>query len=393
MGLREYILISILLALLALRVGAGVDPQDGSEADFRAAASQAAESLVLVEARTGTVFGGRTWRNTGFLLGGDAEGGYVATSLLAVTGAPTIRVHTPDGRSAEAEVWAFDQASGLAVLRTGLRSGMGLPSRPEAPEPGEWVVAATAHPTDTGGVIVALHPGLLSSTQGEVRLCGWRWDGLLVAGLTVPTGGAAAPVLDREGKLVGVLVGSHEAEGTGGCCYALPVAKFQNIVSRLRERDGRRLGWLGVAVSREHGREGLRVRGVLGGSPAYAAGIRPGDTLLAVDGEPIGDEGLFESRIGHAEAGTEVELQVLRGEELKSLRVKLGARPFLIARAPLARADTGERREAAVRDAMQRELIRDLRRDNQELRKRVRKLEQRVRALEQEGRTPAGPEL
>lgn len=71
--------------------------------------------------------------------------------------------------------------------------------------------------------------------------------------------------------------------------------------------DSRR-GMLGIAVSAED--HGLRVNAVTPGGPAERAGLKTGDTITAVDGQPVG--ATSESALWMAEAGKPVRLGIRR---------------------------------------------------------------------------------
>jgi C-terminal processing protease CtpA/Prc len=80
----------------------------------------------------------------------------------------------------------------------------------------------------------------------------------------------------------------------------------------------------GLGLSR--GRDGaLRVEGVIPGSPAERAGLRPGDELIAIDGRPAAECGpLYRLReTFRRDAGTEVRLSVRREDEAREARITL----------------------------------------------------------------------
>ena len=70
---------------------------------------------------------------------------------------------------------------------------------------------------------------------------------------------------------------------------------------------------------------GVRVVSVANHSPAAAAGVRVGDVVLAVDGREIDDPGALDALIERAGAGSEVVLDVLRGDAVTEVRVVIAA--------------------------------------------------------------------
>ena len=85
------------------------------------------------------------------------------------------------------------------------------------------------------------------------------------------------------------------------------------------EFDMSGLGWRMDAA----GPDGLRIEVVRSGSPAEEAGVRAGDRLVAIDGQPVGQIGLEGVRALLREDGRERVLAILRGDELRDVRVKL----------------------------------------------------------------------
>jgi thiol-disulfide isomerase/thioredoxin len=98
-------------------------------------------------------------------------------------------------------------------------------------------------------------------------------------------------------------------------------------------------GWLGVAL--EDGPSGAVVVEVVPGSPAQAAGLRPGDVFVTVAGVATADVESVAAQIGAAAAGTRIALAVRRGEAVLELQATLAEPPSVDEDEP-ARA-SGER--------------------------------------------------
>ncbi len=362
--------------------------------DFRAAVHASRASVVIVEGVLPCpVKGGKDIQvaNTGFFASAD---GHVLTSLFAVCCCRRLLVRTYDGRQAEATVLALDQPSGLALLTTDLKQTKPLEFSPQPPERGQWVLAASGVKSPEGRPSIELQPGLLLSCEASLKLSGFRWEGLLATEMPLKPGAAAGPMLDLNGRLVGVVLGVRAyADGTTRC-YALSAQALEPILDRLMQGKGRRLGWLGMAVMQSGEKEGLTVLGVLDGSPSHKAGVRPGDVLLEIDGATISHPGVFESKVARITPGSEVAVVVLRGRDVKALRLEVGARPLLITRWPFRAtpgADVQPRKVFAIPDAddnLHYRRIEDLREQNQRLLQRISELEERIKHLEEAAGAP-----
>lgn len=269
-----------------------------------------------------------TFSNTGFFVTTD---GQVLTSLLGVAGCSQIEVFCVDGRTAGARVKAFDQPSGLALLETDLPDtavfgpGTGAPA-----EGGEVLVASAA--AAGAGLQPVLAPGSVVDGQASLRMHGLEWRELLVATCEARPGSAAAPVLDEEGHLVGIVLGSVASPpGPQAGSYVLPIAQAAPIVERLQRGESRRLGWLGAIVGAPaEGGRGVRVLETLNGAPAALAGLRRGDVLLEADGRQIDTPEVLAESVTRAGPGQAVRLLVQRGEGTQTVALTVGPRPLLI---------------------------------------------------------------
>jgi serine protease Do len=163
---------------------------------------------------------------------------------------------------------------------------------------GDWVVSLgtsyNAQPTQSLGNVAQRHrePG--------------QW--LLQLTNTVYPGNSGAAALNIRGELTGLVqgeLGSPDLTGTasdgerrpGGASFAMPIETLRPVVASLK-REGRvRHGYLGVttlAASLESDHEGgpstpigAAVQGIIGGGPADRLGLRPGDLIVAYDGERV----------------------------------------------------------------------------------------------------------
>jgi S1-C subfamily serine protease len=87
-------------------------------------------------------------------------------------------------------------------------------------------------------------------------------------------------------------------------------------------------GFLGIKYHFEKGV--AHVEGIIAGTPAEAIGLRPGDLVLAVDGNTIDSEGELTDVIYNARPGTTPTILVKRGEELMTKMPTLAARPAIL---------------------------------------------------------------
>jgi serine protease Do len=379
MGRRLARGLAVSVALLAV-VAAGVRAQDPA-----AVLEIAAPALVCV--RSALPPSPEPFRveqthfsNVGFFV---SDQGDVLTSLLGLAGCTEIRILCPDGRQSEATVAAVDQPSGLALLRTSLKDTHAFASAPAVPAPGGWALMASVRARPDAAAAV-LSPALVARKDVSVRIHGVAWEGLSGLSVSVWPGCAGAPMLDLDGKIVGVVLGVSYAPAEparGPEVLMLPVDQLDTILGRLKRGESRRLGWLGITLTSDPEKpEGARVNAVLEDSPASKAGLKAGDVILQVDNHVVEGAAVVARYVVEAGPDKTVEMKVLRGNEILPISVELEARPLLISAGPrdlqadrlrswpsLGGLPVGGPPELS-----------DLVRENQRLRQRIRELERQL---------------
>jgi len=255
------------------------------------------------------------------------ERGIVLTIGYLITEADQVWITGSDGRAVPGTVVGYDQETGF-----GLVQALGRLDLPELAI-GDLSGCAPGAP-----LVVAGQGGLARALRAKVvaieEFAGY-WEYLLERALfTAPAypnwSGAAA--LDRDGRLVGI--GSLHVERSGSSGRAQEVNMFVpcELLEPIRN-DLLTLGrpahpprpWLGVFTVDHEGK--LVVAGLAGRGPAHAAGIRTGDTIVAIDGDPTSTLPAFYRRLwAIGPAGSDVTLTILRDERQRDVTVATGDR-------------------------------------------------------------------
>lgn len=148
------------------------------------------------------------------------------------------------------------------------------------------------------------------------------------ANLPVSPGQIGGPVLDSQGKVMGVMVLSVEE---GKSCYAIPANSAQKIISHLKEFGEARHSWAGVGVIEgypdDKGRKPIVVSRLYTGTPAAISGLRQGDRLLKINGKDIEKPTDLMDVSFFAEVGESLDVMIEREGKILTCEVATTIRP------------------------------------------------------------------
>ncbi|MEQ8354304.1 MAG: trypsin-like peptidase domain-containing protein [Kiloniellaceae bacterium] len=252
-----------------------------------------------------------------------AGGGYLATALHVVDQALEITVRLPDGRHVAAELVGRDGASDLALLKI----EADLPPLRFAPAPALGSpVCAVGNQFGLGlsvscGVVSALHRAGTGFNTVE---------DFVQTDAAVNPGASGGALVDGQGRLVGLLsaIFTMESDANIGVNFAASAELVRRVMEDLRAYGQVRRGKAGLGLDDLEPQErsrwaGVRVRGVLPGGAAEAAGVRAGDLLTAVDGRRVGKVAEAIAAIQLKRPGETVRLSLLRGAAPRDLELIL----------------------------------------------------------------------
>jgi serine peptidase DegS len=280
--------------------------------------------LLAVDAETQQRLGGR---NLFHLRRSDASGvlmsedGFILTNHHVISQAQNIRAVLWDGREAPVQVVGSDPATDLAVLKVNLT---GLPSAPLAEDPEVQVGDVVLAIGNALGLSHTVTMGIVSAT-GRNDLKSSLYEDFIQTDAAINSGNSGGALINAQGELIGINSRNLESiEGVQNIGFAIPISLALNVMNQIIDYGSVRRGWLGASFSdirptaRSDGskiRRGIGVRNISKGGPAWDAGIRRGDIILALDGEPVIDASQFDLAISQREPGSQVELDVERRTE------------------------------------------------------------------------------
>lgn len=264
-------------------------------------------------------------RTTGIVIGAD---GWILVSAFALNFDPTtILVTVPGGATCHATRKGEDTSRGIAIVKI---ESEGLPVaefvHPKDVTVGQWAFAlgrtfASEEPT--------VHIGIVSAVRRQFGRA------LQIDAYTSPANYGGA-VIDIDGRVLGIAVPLSPAGRNAGVewydsgiGFAATIADIPELVARMQQGEVLHRGWLGVLLDNGHLGPGARLSGTPRGGVAEQAGLRKGDVILRIDGQPVMNGPHLQMLVGSRMGGDAVGLEVQRkdGSEPVSLTVILADVP------------------------------------------------------------------
>ncbi len=259
---------------------------------------------------------------SGFIV---SSSGIIVTNNHVVGNAQRIIVTLDNGRRLAARVIGADQLTDLAIIK--IDAGRPLPQITWGDsghmQVGDWILAA-GNPFDLGTSFTA---GIISARGREIG--DGPFDHFLQLDAPINPGNSGGPSFDMKGHVIGVNTAIvSPSGGSVGIGFAIPSNMARRIVDALIAHGSIPRGWLGVSVSDlPSGEPGVRLTRVDSSGPAGAAGLQPGDIVLAINHLPVNDASALIRAIASVPPGSAEHLRMDRDGRLFDLSVTVGRRP------------------------------------------------------------------
>lgn len=302
--------------------------------DWQAVSSAVAPTVVAIGVTTNQGQG----QGSGVVM--DASG-YVLTNNHVVEGAKndTVTVTLNDGSLHQAKIVGLDAATDLAVIKL-IDPPADLVAAPFADsnevEVGQAVMAM-GNPlglsqTATTGIVSAIDRPVSTARTGDGTLV---VTNAIQIDAAVNPGNSGGPLFNANGEVIGItssIATTSRQSGTAGSIglgFAIPANLAQQIGSQLKDNGSAQHAFLGVAMTdgtaTANGKTqtGAVVQEVTADSPAAAAGIEKGDVIVSIAGKNVTGSEFLTGAVREKSAGDTVTVGVVRGSELKEIKVTL----------------------------------------------------------------------
>jgi serine protease DegS len=260
--------------------------------------------------------------------------GTIVTNQHVIAGADSIRVQLADGRIADATIVGQDPDTDIAILDLEIGELPIMPmGRSDTLRVGD-IVLAIGNPYGIGQTVTQ---GIVSATgRGQLGLA--TFENFIQTDAAINLGNSGGALIDAHGDLVGIntAVLNRNYGGPEGIGFAIPVNLVRGVMEQILLNGHVVRGWLGFVPqdltdeqSAQVGtaRGGVTVVNILVKSPAYEAGMRPGDVITALGGEPVHSAQDLVARVSALKPGAGVEVEGRHAGQNYKIKLTVLERP------------------------------------------------------------------
>ncbi|HVB57082.1 MAG TPA: DegQ family serine endoprotease [Candidatus Acidoferrales bacterium] len=261
--------------------------------------------------------------------------GTILTNNHVIDGASDIKVVLSDNREFEAKLVGTDPKTDIAVIKiaaTGLPTlAFGDSSKLQV---GDAVLAIGEpfglHGTATMGIVSATGRGSLGIES---------YEDFIQTDASINPGNSGGALIDLHGSLVGINTAILSGNGGGnqGIGFAIPINMARNVMNQIVEHGKVVRGYLGVYIqdvtpelAKQFGLKqggGVLLGDVSPNTPASRAGLKKGDVVTELNGQPVNAANQLQVQISQMAPGTTVKLKIWRDGAARDVSVTLGELP------------------------------------------------------------------
>ncbi|MCP5243813.1 Do family serine endopeptidase [Nitrosomonas sp.] len=260
--------------------------------------------------------------------------GYILTNHHVIEAAEEVEVALSDGRKIEAKVIGSDPETDLAVLKIELQNLPTITFGQSALAKVGDVVLAVGNPFGVGQSVTMGIIGALGRTKVGIN----TFEDFIQTDAAINPGNSGGALTDTDGNLIGINTAIYsQSGGSLGIGFAIPIHIAKEIMEQIIQSGTVIRGWLGVSMQ-DMTKEladsfnldnvaGALIASVLKDGPSDKAGIKPGDIMIAIEGESIENSSELLNKVAGLSPGKIVTVTIIRNKEEKNIEIKVGVRP------------------------------------------------------------------
>lgn len=261
--------------------------------------------------------------------------GTILTNNHVVDGATDIQVYLSDNRQFAAKLIGTDPKTDVAVIKI---NATGLPTLPigdsSKMQVGDIVLAIG----DPFGIGKTATSGIVSAT-GRGNLGIENYEDFIQTDASINPGNSGGALINLHGSLIGINTAILSGEGGGnqGIGFAIPVNLARNVMNQLVEHGKVTRGYLGVHIqdvtpelAKQFGLNqggGVLIGDVSADTPAAKSGLKSGDVITELNGQPVEAANQLQVQISQMAPGSTVKMKIWRDGKSQDVDVTLGELP------------------------------------------------------------------
>lgn len=263
--------------------------------------------------------------------------GYVVTNNHVVEGADSVTVSLADGRELPAKVVGRDPLTDIAVIKIDAKDLPAITFADSSKILAGDRVLAIGNPFGIGETVTS---GIVSATGRRVGILNdvHGYEDFIQTDAAINPGNSGGALVDVDGRLVGINTAIlSRSGGFQGVGLAVPANMVGQVADSLVKTGKVVRGYVGVNIQNItpalvdsfnlKTRNGALVAEVTPDSPAARSGIKEGDVITSVNGQPVTDSNNLALTVSGVAPGAKLSFEILREGKVVTLEATAGERP------------------------------------------------------------------
>lgn len=263
-----------------------------------------------------------------------SKDGYILTNNHVVENATKVKVTLGDKREFTAKTIGTDPATDVAVIKIDATDLPVLPLSGVKPQVGDLALAI-GNPFGIGQTVTMGIVGAIGRNMGGSIE---QYEDFIQTDASINPGNSGGALINSRGELIGIntAIISPNGGGNNGIGFAVPVSMARNVMDQLMRNGKVSRGYIGASLQEVDGglaralhlpsQSGAVIVTVEPGGPAEKAGLKSGDVVTQINGDPVADVAGLRLQVASLAPGTNAKFHLLRDGQARDINVTLKER-------------------------------------------------------------------